>query len=253
MDSNWLKEYNYLTFDVIDSTNSEAKRLLSRGVDANFLILAGEQITGRGRGGRIWESKPGNLYMSIVIDSDSFHNRQSDISFVTGLAVYEAILDIAVSKKRKLDLMIKWPNDILVNGAKISGILLESLKSKSKHYLIIGIGINIASSPLLIEKHTISFADLNINNIAPSALLDIVMKYFSHYYNLWQDKGFNMVRKLWLERSYKQGSVITVSDGRNRISGLFQGIDENGAIILKLASGDECSLSTGDVFFGIVD
>lgn len=252
MDSNWLREYNYLTFDVIDSTNSEARRVLSRGADGNFVISAGEQISGRGRNGRIWESRPGNLYMSILLEADGFYNRQSDISFVTALAVYDSISEISRTCASKVDLIIKWPNDILINGAKISGILLESIKSNAKHYLIIGIGVNIALSPNLSDKKTISCADLNIKNISPSLMLDIIMKHFSYYYNLWQDKGFTPVRQLWLERSCKRGEVITVSDGRNRISGLFQDIDENGAIVLKLASGEHCKLSTGDVFFGTV-
>lgn len=247
MNQDWLKEYNFLTFDVIDSTNSEARRLLSRGIDGNFVISAGEQITGRGRNGKVWESKPGNLYMSILLDADGFYNKQSDISFVTALAVYEAIVEITKDCGK---IIIKWPNDILVNGAKISGILLESIKSNTKHYLIIGIGINIVSAPIVIDKKTISLADLNIDNILPSFMLDLIMKHFSYYYNLWQDDGFDVIRKLWLARTCKIGDAITVSDGRNRISGLFQDIDKNGAIVLKLASGEDCSLSTGEIFFG---
>lgn len=244
-----MKEYEFLTFDTIDSTNSEAKRLVHKGISSNFVISALEQTEGRGRNGKIWESRIGNLYMSILLDSTTFYDRQSDLSFVTAIALYESVLEVTNSEKT-LDITIKWPNDILVNRSKISGILLESMKYNHRHYLIIGIGVNIDFAPSLCNKETIAISDFNIHNILPNDMLRIIMKHFAYYYNLWNIEGFSMIRQLWLDRAFIKGNVITVSDGLTKTSGTFYDIDENGALILKLSSGSLRLFSTGDVFFG---
>ncbi len=251
MDLEWRQEYSFLAFNTLDSTNLEAKRIVLKGIEQKLVIVSNEQTKGKGRNSRIWDSPSGNLYMSILLRSDDFCDKKSDLSFVTAITVYEALFSVIKDSGYDFDLTIKWPNDILVNHAKIAGILLESIKSYGKDYLIIGIGINISYFPKFADKQTTSLEKLNIKNITPSEILDKVMESFSYYYKLWQNEGFEEIRKLWLARSFPRGSIITISDGKNRISGIFEDIDgKDGAIMVKLLSGEIRRLSSGDVFFG---
>jgi len=252
MQLQWLRHYNFLIFDETDSTNAEARRLVESGASGNFIIWAKSQTHGRGRYGRSWQSPPGNLYMSILLDSNRFASKQQELSFVTSLGVYNAIRIIGLRNKQKLNLGLKWPNDVLVHGAKIAGILLETIKTHNRQYLIIGIGLNIDNHPCDIDRDTTSMSAIVSQVPEVSHMLDVIMSSFEHYFALWQAQGFLPIRHLWLQKIYNPKHVMTVNDGRNRISGIFQDIDLNGAIRLKLASGQIYTLSAGEVFFGHV-
>lgn len=246
----WLNKFKLLTFDSIDSTNSEALRLAKLGVDENYVILSESQTFGRGRYGRMWDSAPGNLYMSILLNSDIFFSIQSELSFVASLSVYDAIKNMLQEKNLSFEMRLKWPNDIMINGAKIAGILLESIKYNDRHYLVIGMGVNVKNAPSLEGRKITFLNDLSLGPVSIRVILDSVMNSFTHYYDLWQKFGFANIRKIWLENSYKQGEIITFSDGKNFIKGSFIDIDANGAIRLRLDSGKIYSSSVGEVFFG---
>jgi BirA family biotin operon repressor/biotin-[acetyl-CoA-carboxylase] ligase len=245
----WLREYNLLIFDELDSTNLEAKRLISSGISDNFVICADTQTNGRGRYGRSWISHEGNLHTSILLRADEFLNKMPQLSFVSSLAVYNAIKTLALRQNKTIDLGLKWPNDVLISESKVSGILLETLKYSGAHWLIIGIGVNVKHSPDIEDKMTTSleYAGLNVHS---TLMLDAIMSSFEYYRLLWLSKGFMYIRNLWLKKIYNPKQVITVSDGKNRVSGIFQDIDLSGAIRLKLASGQIYTLSVGEVFFG---
>ena len=247
MTKQWLRRYNLLPFNTLDSTHLEAKRLLESGISGNSVIWAESQTSGRGRYGRRWESQCGNLYLSIILDSQTFCAVQSQLSFVASLSVYRAITLAATKAKKKLDLGLKWPNDVLVNGSKISGILLESVKRKDHNYLILGIGLNIANYPTNIDRNVTSMHALDLDEYNVTEMLNLVMESFDHYYLLWQQKGFMYIRNLWMKKIYNPQDVMTVNDGKNRISGMFQSIDHNGAIVLKLSSGQIYTFTDGEV------
>lgn len=248
----WLQRFKLLTFDEIDSTNSEALRLAKVGANQNHVIWAEKQTGGRGRYGRIWCSEPDNLYMSILLKSDDFFWGQSQLSFVASLSVYEAIKTIAEEQNIALDMRLKWPNDIVINGVKASGILLEAIKYNNSQYLVIGIGVNINNAPVLQDRKTMSLCEANLR-ASVSDVLDAVMNSFITYYDLWRNEGFLKIRELWLDRSYKQGDMIRFTDGIKVIEGSFIDIDDHGYIRIKLSSGRIYRQGTGEVFFGVSD
>lgn len=242
----WLKNYNLLIFDEIDSTNSEAIRLARSGLSGNFIIWAKSQSAGRGRYGKTWVSDPGNFFISLLLDDEITISRQPQISFISALALYEAINIIAKQKGGFVDLLFKWPNDLLIKGEKAAGILLESVTISGKNYLIIGIGVNIDTKPNInIPVTTLAENGLEIDN--QGHLLNYFMGYFDKYLAEWKKKGFVKFRKNWLKKAYRLNDVITIDDGNNRVSGIFNDIDFAGSIRIKLACGQIFTLSAGEI------
>jgi len=243
----WLQKYNLLAFDDIDSTNNEAKRLVQTGVSDSLIIWAKEQTAGRGRYGREWASIDGNLYMSIMIPISCSLANAAQLSFVTGLAVHEVITSLAKKHNVKIPIHLKWPNDIFIDDNKIGGILLESITHVSQPWIIIGVGLNIDWAPSDIDN-TSSLKKYGIN-ISAGHALDMIVNAFEYYNNLWQLYGFDNIRESWIKHAYRLGQVVTVSDTNKRISGVFESIDKTGAMRIKLASGEICVMSHGEMFF----
>ena len=140
-----------ISFDSLDSTNEEAKKLASGGAKSGTVVWAREQVLGRGRYGRTWDSPYGNLYLSIIQRPTCFPSDATQLGFVTGVALAEALLSIC-----NIEIALKWPNDIMANGKKASGILLESSINPNKRFewLGIGVGLNIEKFPSDIENST---------------------------------------------------------------------------------------------------
>ena len=244
----WLKNYNLLIFQTVDSTNSEALRLASSGAVGDFVIVSNFQTGGRGSKGRLWKSIAGNLHASILLDSRVDFRRYPQLSFVIANAVFEAITKLAQDKKVNLDIKLKWPNDILINGKKVGGILLESISLLNKNYVVIGMGINIIEAPGNVSFPSTSLYDEGIMLESYDELLDLVMNKFDMLYKRWvEDNNFNRTRKDWMRRAYNINKVITIDDGNRRLSGIFKEIDLDGSICIQLASGQLYNLTAGDV------
>ncbi|MBP7189899.1 MAG: biotin--[acetyl-CoA-carboxylase] ligase [Rickettsiaceae bacterium] len=251
-------KFKIIDLDEIDSTNNQAKRLLSDGEIAPFVIIAKNQTAGRGRYSREWKSADGNLYMSIVMQSTDFVEKQHELSFVSAIALHN-VLQVITS-----DLYIKWPNDIITSSlpkaaqglnyeeyAKVAGILLESVKYFGQNYLIIGIGVNVNSSPFVEGREVACLSGINPSaKLSTKDLFDSIVMEFSFYYNLWFRTGFSQIRKLWLDRAFGIGATITVSDRTKSFSGVFLDIDHSGAIVIEDSCGKIIRLSTGEIFFG---
>ncbi|HJD55714.1 MAG TPA: biotin--[acetyl-CoA-carboxylase] ligase [Rickettsia endosymbiont of Pyrocoelia pectoralis] len=144
---------------------------------------------------------------------------------------------------------LKWPNDVLINGKKISGILLESVKVDDDYYLIIGIGINITYHPENIDQPTTSLSAANLPITEPQVLLEILIDNFEKYYQIWKKEGFASIRKKWLQHAYKLHKNISVKYQNEIIHGIFKDIDSTGKIILQLPSNKILSLSTAELSF----
>lgn len=245
---NWFKKYNLLIFDEVDSTNLEARRLVEHNIAGNFVIVSSKQSKGRGSYSRSWVSLEGNLHCSILLKTYSKISLISQLSFVTSLAIYDTINFFANSDCK---ISLKWPNDILVNGAKISGILLESILLPSSdivNYVIVGVGINIKNSPDNLNRKTTSLFESFGVELSPDKVLDQFMNYFEKYYYKWQMEGFVKLRKIWLSRAQDVNQVVTLVSQNNRVSGTFLDIDVSGAIRLKLASGQICNFEYGELY-----
>ncbi len=262
-----LGRFTLFVFDELDSTNLEAVRMAKNHKPSrDYIILAKSQTKGRGRSGKNWQSTHGNLHVSLLIKPDKELELLSQLSFVTALAVYDIVRSLCHSRGSgnpdKIPwtshgmtstplkhISLKWPNDVLVNGKKISGILLESVKVEDKYYLIIGIGINITYHPINIDQPTTSLADAELPIITPQTLLEILIENFEKYYHIWEKEGFSFVRETWLRHAYKLHENMTVKYQDDMITGTFQDIDSLGRIILQLPSKKILSISTAELSF----
>ncbi|GAB4168829.1 MAG: biotin--[acetyl-CoA-carboxylase] ligase [Rickettsiaceae bacterium] len=244
----WLKNYNLLIFETVDSTNSEALRLASAGAIGDFVITAAQQTGGRGSKGRSWTSIPGNLHTSVLLNTKAELKRYPQLSFVTANAVYETISTFTKGKNLTLNIGLKWPNDVLINGKKVAGILLESISFGEKKYVVVGIGVNVMESPSAVSFPATSLYDEGIILKHPDEFLCILISKFDRLYKQWLlDNSFARTRKNWLRRAYNLNKVITIDDNARRISGVFKEIDFNGSLQLQLASGQFCNFTTGIV------
>lgn len=247
MKLDWLEKYSLITFDEIDSTNSEALRVANSGAIGDFVILSKVQTGGRGTKGRQWESLEGNLHASILLQTEFDLKKNSQLPFLVANAVFEAINHFAKERGIKLDIKLKWPNDVLVDNKKLAGILLESVSLQDKNYVVIGIGMNIDKVPD-IDRKVICMKDFGFEFDSPNDFLNILMIKFEKLYAQWKsDNNFIKTRKDWMRRAYNLNKVIIVDDGLRRISGVFKEIDLDGSMRLQLAGGQYCNIAAGEV------
>ena len=232
---------NLIELSSIDSTNSEAKRIIASGKASSSIIFAHAQTAGRGRYGREWKSGKGNLYMSILLPLECELSKAAELSFVIGLATYKIVSSLV----KNVQIKLKWPNDIFINNDKVGGILLESITHADQTWIILGLGLNLAYAPI---EHSSSLKKHGID-ISPQNMIDLILPSFAKYHNMWKLTGFTNIRKLWLNHAYKLDEQVNIGDMNTRITGLFESIDETGAMIIKLESGEMRKMSVGEMFF----
>lgn len=234
------ENYNFLEFAVIDSSNEEAKRLIKSGsIKQDTVILARSQTAGHGRYGRVWQSPLGNLYTSIIIKTEESW-KSEQISFVVAVAVGAVVEDILP----KCSINYKWPNDILINGRKTSGILLE----KIDNWLVIGIGINIETIPDSVAIPVTSLKNEGAYNIDADEILQKLLYFFNKSLKMWKNSGFSSIRGDWVKKAWKIGQEIKVNLGNETFSGTFTTISEDGVLEVEV-SGEKRLVTAGEVFF----
>lgn len=213
----------------IGSTNDEARRLVREGAPDGTVVHADEQTAGRGRMAHTWFSPPGNLYLSIVLRTGQPEKRIAELSFVTALAVAETV---AALLPRQASVLLKWPNDVLVNGGKIAGILLEQADGAT----IVGIGLNVLQAPPNnAYKTTTIVASGGIASV--DGARDILLDRLNLWLSVWEADGFGAIRTAWLERSHAIGAPIRIAMSGDPLAGTFAGLDEDGALLLDTAKG----------------
>jgi BirA family transcriptional regulator, biotin operon repressor / biotin---[acetyl-CoA-carboxylase] ligase len=234
------------TFDVVDSTNEEAKRLAARGERGPIWISAARQTAGRGRRGRAWDSPTGNLAATLMLRPERSASECAQLSFAAAVAACDALAGFAPSA----ELRVKWPNDVLADGRKIAGILLESAgNGPVPDYLAIGIGMNLAMHPEGTEFPATSLAALGAAPPPPDDVLLALAAQFARWYGTWCTDGFAPVRDAWLARAKGLGTRIRARLATRETEGVFEGIDETGALLLRETGGLN-RISAGEVFFG---
>lgn len=250
---NSMNDQSNLTFPVkikqfktLNSTNETAKQWLSEGVKPPFWIVSDEQTAGRGRQGRDWVSLKGNLFTSTGQQITANGGALSTLSLVTGVAVYEAIKK---TSKTPLDLTLKWPNDILLDGAKLGGILIENVSAPNAEIsnVIIGVGVNIRSNPVVEGRDTTC-----LDNHGAKLTRDILLNSFIEELDLWlkrwdNGQNFKEIRTAWLERAAPLGAPLSVKVGQERLKGKFAGLDQNGALKLELQDKSIKLITGGEV------
>jgi BirA family transcriptional regulator, biotin operon repressor / biotin---[acetyl-CoA-carboxylase] ligase len=238
--------YGLVSFTDIDSTNDEAKRRAGEGAAQGTLVWARAQSAGRGRRGRSFISPPGNLYMSIVLRPDRPAASAAQLGFAAALALGDAVAPLL---PRPEGLRYKWPNDVLIDGRKVSGILLESQAAGEGKldWLVVGIGVNLASFPDNVDYPAISLAAAGASGVTVEALLETVSGRFQVWYERWRAEGFLPLRAAWLARAHGLGEEIRVRLPGDEASGRFAGLDEDGALLLEDGTTRR-RIGAGDVF-----
>ncbi len=239
--------YRLVALDAVDSTNAEAKRLAAeKDAEDGTLVWARRQTAGRGRRGRSWDSPEGNLYCSLILRPECPVSEAMQLGFVAALAVYDAIGSVAEAGQQA---QCKWPNDVLLFDRKVAGILLESEAAAKEvlKWLVVGVGVNVASHPEDTEYPATSLRAEGCANLTEVDMLEAYCRYFLTWFNRWQDDGFGPVRQIWLQRVTGVGKAIRVRLGRETIHGTFVDLDETGALVLQ-QDGSERRIAAGDVF-----
>jgi BirA family biotin operon repressor/biotin-[acetyl-CoA-carboxylase] ligase len=241
----WPQGYRRQIHAELDSTNAQACRLALAGEAGPLWIMAERQTAGRGRRGRPWQTATGNLAATLLLRPEAPQGLTGQLSFAAALAVAEMASHFAP----KAAIAVKWPNDVLAEGQKLAGILLEGGPDKSnKAWLAIGIGVNLASHPEGTEFPATSLTGLGIAAPAPEEALTILAARFAHWYAAWMKDGFETVRTGWLARAKGVGAPIRARLPLETREGVFEGIDTSGALLLN-ERGQVHAIAAGEVFF----
>lgn len=231
----------------VDSTNAEALRLVAAGERGPMWVQAGTQKSGRGRSGRAWASEPGNLFASYLTVLPGTPPRAYQISLVAGVAVALTVQTL-LPNVLGLDLRLKWPNDILLGRAKAGGVLVESTQvPRGDLAVVIGIGLNLVSHPDDEARQTAHLAAFGAVP-EPQAVLSVLDYQLSRWLAIWSGgEGFADIRNVWLSHSGPQGERLLVNSGAGPIEGAYQGLDQDGALLLTDDAGIQHTYSYGDV------
>ncbi|PIE16435.1 MAG: biotin--[acetyl-CoA-carboxylase] ligase [Rhodobacterales bacterium] len=244
----WPDGVGRIVLPEVDSTLSEAARR-APDLSAPTWILALKQTAGRGRRGRSWSDPAGNFAATLLMRPQGGAGQAAMRSFIAALALYDAI--VAVSG-RSAGLALKWPNDVLLNGGKIAGILLESTGTAgAMNWLSIGIGVNLLTPPDAVEPgamRPVSLFNETGAAVQPQEFLNALAPAFARYEAQFTDLGFAPIRTAWLNRAARLGQVITARTGTAEFTGTFETIDDSGALILNTPQGRQ-AIPAGEVYF----
>lgn len=244
LNNSWPDGVGRIVLPEVDSTLTEAARR-SPTIPGPTWILALKQTAGRGRRGRDWVDPLGNFAATYVMQPAGGPDQAALRSFIAALALYDAIV---ATTGRSAGLALKWPNDVLLNGGKCAGILLESAGDGD---LFIGIGVNLLNVPTSVEAGAmppVSLLSETGANVTPEDFLDLLAPAFARYEAQFNTYGFAPIRSAWLARAARLGEVITARTGHTEQTGTFETLDDTGALILRTSQGLQ-AISAGEVYF----
>ena len=218
------------------------------GAPSGTIVMADQQLNGRGRLGRHWASPIGNFYVSIILRPNCLIAASSGLSLLAGVALGEALTELGPDGS---DLALKWPNDVMINGAKVAGILLENAADESGRtaYVIVGTGVNIRSAPANTPYPVTSLDDAGFQTISPLDLLATYVQKLEIWLDRWKRDGFAVVREAWRDRAFRLGSPIRLRLEREEIDGVFVDLTEGGALVIEEANGHRREVAAGDVIY----
>jgi len=254
--------YRIFGFDEVGSTSTEAARAVEAGDVGEVWFAALKQTAGRGRRGRAWETPSGNLAASLMIIPECEPAIAATLGFVAGVALNRALaatlpagliragIDGADHAAGRIAL--KWPNDVLADGSKLAGILLEASKRPDgRHAVVIGFGVNIVSAPSGLPYPATSLTDLGAS-ISAETIFAALAEEWVVAYELW-DNGRNVadILRLWRASAAGIGAEVAVSQDGGVIRGVFESIDDTGRLIVRSNDNSRIAISAGDVHFGV--
>ncbi len=228
--------------DTIGSTNADALARGRAGERGPLWITAKSQSAGRGRRGRAWVSEPGNLYASLLLTDPAPPERFPELSFVAALALHDAVAGRVPGLAGRV--VLKWPNDLLIDRNKFAGILVEGEGAG----VVIGIGVNCVHHPAGTDHPATDLATAGVRT-SPETLFTPLTAAMAARLAQWnRGAGFAAIRADWLARAAGLGKPIRVKSGEGELSGQFESIDETGRLVLRLAGGTMQTVTAGDVF-----
>ena len=235
-------------YDELDSTNAEARRRAEAGSSGSVWITAARQTAGRGRRGRAWSTETGNLAATLLTTTDAPAAEAAQLSFVAALAA----CDLADTCLGPGAARLKWPNDVLVHGKKAVGILVESgARDGGGLWLAVGIGVNLAHHPQDVERPATAFAEHMAGPPPrPRDALEVLAARFEAWRRLWATQGFAPIARAWTDRALGLGERCEARLPNRTLVGVAEGMDEAGALRLRLDDGALERITAGDVFFG---
>ena len=227
----------------IDSTNEEARRRALAGESDRLWIVAGEQTAGRGRRGRAWISPRGNLHATALLLDPCPPALAPQLGFVAGVALARAASDAGA-----VDVGLKWPNDLLLNGAKCAGVLVEGigLPGRRAAYAV-GVGVNCAHAPEGLGYATSRLVGVSGQAIGAGELFERLVERFDEALGAWREgRAFDHIRAGWLDRAHGLGRRVAIETGGGRREGVFEGIDAGGRLLMRFEHGRE-SIEAADL------
>lgn len=238
--------WSVVTLETVGSTNDEAMARAAAGAPEGTVIRALRQEAGRGRRGRGWDSPPGNVYSSSILRPSVPPVEAAQLSLVAALAISDMVTPLIDASRR---VTIKWPNDVLVDDAKISGILLESAAGEGglSSHVVVGVGINVASAPPA-TRYGATCLEVLGSMATTNAVFAAYVGALAERYGQWRDGGFAATRVEWLRRAAWLDRDIEVSLGDTVLRGRFADLDEQGALLLQTADGGVRRITAGDIF-----
>jgi BirA family biotin operon repressor/biotin-[acetyl-CoA-carboxylase] ligase len=248
----WPEGYGRRVLAEVDSTNAEAARVAAR-LSGPEWILGLRQSAARGRRGRVWVNPEGNFAATLILRPQETPDRVALRSFVASLALFDAVQAVTGSAA---GLGLKWPNDVLLNGGKLAGILLEGIGGPSGSqggHLAIGIGVNLLAAPQPAEVEPGAVAPVSLLGetgvrVLPEDFLESLATCYARHEASFVTYGFDPIRTLWLARAARRGQTMTARTARDSHTGLFETVDAAGQLVLKTSQG-RVSIAAADVFF----
>lgn len=246
LDTEWLGR-RISVLDEVDSTNNEVRKLAEDGAPEGTLVLAAKQTAGKGRRGRSWESPKGEgIWMSFLLRPDFEPAHASMLTLVAAMAVERGIRSLCGA-----DCMIKWPNDIVLNGKKLCGILTEmSTEDDHIRHVVVGIGINANTGSFPVElagSATSLFLELG-RPVKRAVLVKEILKAWEHYYDIFlKTLDFGLLQEEYNERLVNRGRQVLVLAREGEWTGVSRGVDREGQLLVETADGQVNTVMSGEV------
>jgi BirA family biotin operon repressor/biotin-[acetyl-CoA-carboxylase] ligase len=240
----------HIAHDALGSTNVEGLALARAGDRGPLWVTATRQSAGRGRRGNSWASEPGNLYSSLLLTDAAAPLHLPELCFVAALATRDAVC--ALTPALAAVVKLKWPNDVLLDGAKLVGILIEAESVGGKTATVIGIGVNCAHHPHGTSYRATDLAAHGVN-VSPDEVLRALSDAMLTRLAQWdRGAGFAAIRAAWLAHAAGIGGDIVVRLPNRELAGRFEALDETGRLMLRLPTGALEIITAGDVFPALV-
>ncbi len=241
------RQHTIIRLSETASTNNDALRLALAGETLPLWVTAERQSAGRGRAGRIWVSDAGNLHASVAIRVAAPPALAGQLALVSGIALYEAVR-AAARPAKNIGLRLKWPNDLLLDGGKIGGVLVESTTQGDGSFFVsvAGFGLNIVSAPDLLGRAATSLRSAGVETDRET-LLPVLANEMEVWLERWDAaRGFGAVREAWMKRAGPVGERITFNSGQGPVHGTYQGLNETGGLVAEV-EGKRETITFGDV------